>query len=147
MIDTALILHTYVGDGYAGYNGDGIPATDAELYFPSMMTFDAADNLYFSDELNYRIRFVNNTEGIAGQSSPNVGFSVYPNPAHSLLNFTFPQGRASITLSDVTGRKVAGVQVGNGAAYALPVGGLLPGVYLYKITTPTQTQRGKVEVE
>ena len=50
-------------------------------------------------------------------------------------------------LSDITGRKVAEVQVANTGTYGLPVGGLQPGVYLYEITTPTQTLRGKVVVE
>ena len=79
--------------------------------------------------------------------SASTPITVYPNPAHSVLYFTFPQGSAGIVLSDITGRKVAEVQVANTGTYGLPVGGLQPGVYLYEITTPTQTLRGKVVVE
>jgi sugar lactone lactonase YvrE len=46
-----------------GYNGDGIAATQAELYFPNGLAVDGAGNVYISDWLNCRIRKVN-TSGI-----------------------------------------------------------------------------------
>ena len=57
------ILTVVAGTGRAGYNGDFIPATSAELNFPVGIAFDAAGNLYISDNNNARIRRVN-TAGI-----------------------------------------------------------------------------------
>lgn len=39
-----------------GYNGDGIPATQAWLAGPSGLAVDTAGNLYIADEINFRIR-------------------------------------------------------------------------------------------
>jgi trimeric autotransporter adhesin len=55
---TAGDIYTVAGDGTRGYNGDGIPATSAELNAPSGLVVDAAGNLVFSDGLNERIRVV-----------------------------------------------------------------------------------------
>jgi hypothetical protein len=52
-------LTTVAGTGFRGYNGDGMPATDAQLNRPIFVAIDAADRLYISDENNYRIRRVN----------------------------------------------------------------------------------------
>src|SRR5207302_10151398 len=52
------------GEQYqSGYNGDGIPATQALLNFPNGIVVDGAGNLYISDWLNSRIRKVD-TSGI-----------------------------------------------------------------------------------
>jgi DNA-binding beta-propeller fold protein YncE len=41
-----------------GYNGDGIPATNAELDQPSGIAVDSAGNLYIVDSFNERVRVV-----------------------------------------------------------------------------------------
>jgi len=58
MIDTQGIITTVAGTGRHGYNGDGIPAAEAKLSRPVAVAFDDADDLYISDENNYRIRMV-----------------------------------------------------------------------------------------
>jgi sugar lactone lactonase YvrE len=57
------IIHTIAGTGVAGYNGDGIPATDAQLNIPEGIAVDDTGNVYIGDRLNYRIRKIN-TSGI-----------------------------------------------------------------------------------
>ena len=57
------IIHTIAGTGVAGYNGDGMPATDAQLNVPEGIAVDDAGNVYIGDRLNYRIRKIN-TSGI-----------------------------------------------------------------------------------
>lgn len=46
------------GWSMAGYTGDGGPAVDAQLRFPSALAFDAQGNLYITDHLNDAIRKV-----------------------------------------------------------------------------------------
>jgi len=50
------IITTIAGTNVPGYNGDGIPATAAQLNAPSWVTTDKMGNIYISDYANYRIR-------------------------------------------------------------------------------------------
>ncbi len=58
-VNTAGVITTVVGNGTAGYSGDNIQATAAELTKPYGTVFDAAGNMYISDMYNHRIRKVN----------------------------------------------------------------------------------------
>jgi hypothetical protein len=62
-VDPRGIISTVAGTGVAGYNGDGILATTANLSAPSRVTIDAAGNLYIADQVNQRVRKVD-TSGI-----------------------------------------------------------------------------------
>ena len=53
---TTGIITTVAGNGTQGYSGDGGPATSAELYYPGTIAIDSANNVYFSDQFNNRIR-------------------------------------------------------------------------------------------
>jgi sugar lactone lactonase YvrE len=57
-VDTGGAIATVAGTGTYGYNGDGIPATSADLSLPSDMALDSAGNIYIADEGNKRIREV-----------------------------------------------------------------------------------------
>jgi uncharacterized protein (TIGR03437 family) len=67
-------ISTVAGTGAAGYNGDGIPATSAELYKPTGVLVDPGGNLYIADSENNRIRRVDASTGIittvAGNGNP-----------------------------------------------------------------------------
>lgn len=69
-----------------GYNGDGIPATQAWLYIPNGLAFDGAGNLYISDSLNNRIRKVD-TSGIISTyaGTGQQGFGGDGGPATSAM--------------------------------------------------------------
>jgi sugar lactone lactonase YvrE len=70
------VIVPIAGTGRAGYNGDNIPATTAELYEPSGLAFDSTGDLFIADTQNERIREVR-TDGtivtVAGNGS--YGFS------------------------------------------------------------------------
>ena len=70
------VINTIAGNGSPGPAGDGGPALAASLNYPGGITVDAAGNLYFNDDLNYRTRRIA-TNGIittvAGSGTP--GFS------------------------------------------------------------------------
>jgi hypothetical protein len=74
------VITTVAGDGTAGYNGDGIAATAAELNAPSSVAVSTAGNLLIADTDNNRIRLVDLSSnvittvagnGIAGYSGDN----------------------------------------------------------------------------
>jgi len=58
------MVSTYAGNGVFGYNGDGIAATGAELYFPESIAMDGSGNLYVADASNNRIRKVSAATGL-----------------------------------------------------------------------------------
>ncbi len=53
------IINTIAGTGGAGFNGDGIAATAAQLNSPYGVAIDDTGNIYIADSYNYRIRKIN----------------------------------------------------------------------------------------
>ena len=60
----AQIIGTIAGTGVAGYNGDGIAATIAQLNYPAGLGVDASGNLYIADMSNACIRKINVSTGL-----------------------------------------------------------------------------------
>jgi sugar lactone lactonase YvrE len=60
---TGGIINTIAGTGVAGYNGDDILATTAQLNSPSDIEIDAAGNVYIADFNNHRIRRIDAATG------------------------------------------------------------------------------------
>ena len=58
------IITAYAGTDIAGFQGDGGPATLAQLWSPMGITLDANGNLYIADQLNHRIRRVEAATGV-----------------------------------------------------------------------------------
>ena len=54
------LLTLVAGTGTAGYNGDNIPATSAQLNQPNGVAIDSKGNLYVCDVGNYRVRKISN---------------------------------------------------------------------------------------
>ena len=73
-VDANGIITTVAGNGTEGYSGDGSAATNAWLYYPLGVSFDACGNLYIADSGNARIRKVD-TSGtittVAGGGTAN----------------------------------------------------------------------------
>lgn len=57
-VDTSGTISTVAGNGTAGYEGDGGPATSASLYSPGGVAVDSAGNLFIADTTNNCIRKV-----------------------------------------------------------------------------------------
>ena len=84
-------ITTIAGTGTAGFAGDGGPAMSALLNFPGGITVDAAGNLYFNDDLNFRTRQISANGTITTLAGSGVqGFSGDGGPATSAaLNGNF----------------------------------------------------------
>lgn len=57
-------IHTVIGDGTSGYNGDEITATTARVNQPGQVFLDASEDLLFGDQLNNRIRKITFGDGL-----------------------------------------------------------------------------------
>ena len=53
-------MSTVAGTGIAGYSGDNIPATYAQLNYPVALAVDANGDFFIADTLNYRVRKISN---------------------------------------------------------------------------------------
>ncbi len=87
-VNTSGMISTIGGSSTLGYSGDGGPATSAELYQPTGVSFDAAGNIYIADMVNNRIRKINtagiistNTgtgaPGFSGDGGPSIVAQIY----------------------------------------------------------------------
>jgi sugar lactone lactonase YvrE len=91
-------IASIAGTGLAGYNGDGIPATLADVTEVTGITFDAPRNVfYISDTFNQRIRKIDPVTGIittvAGTGQFSFNGNTDPQTGHPLAteaNLTFP---------------------------------------------------------
>jgi uncharacterized protein (TIGR03437 family) len=64
-VSPAGLIATVAGNSSRGYSGDGLPATDFALDYPTGVAIDGQGNLYIADAGNYRIRKVSPTGSIA----------------------------------------------------------------------------------
>lgn len=58
------IITTVAGNGIAGWEGDGGPATSAKLFYPTAVTVDSSGNLFVADLLNNIVRKVDAASGV-----------------------------------------------------------------------------------
>jgi sugar lactone lactonase YvrE len=83
IVDTSGVIAAFAGNGTLGYDGDGGPATNAELGDPSDVAIDSQDNIYIADTANNRIRRVDQTgtimtvvgtgtQGFSGDGGPAI---------------------------------------------------------------------------
>jgi len=89
-VDTSGNITTVAGTGTSGYNGDGIPASTAQLKQPTGLALDGAGNLYIADFTGQRVRKVdtsgtittlagNGTEGYIDNVAATSGEVANPN--------------------------------------------------------------------
>ncbi len=104
------MITTYAGSGVEGYNGDGIPTTDAELYFPEGLAVSAGNaGVYITDEGNNRIRYTSRTLGVGTVNNTGAAINVYPNPNEGTLTVKVSspvQEPATIVITNITGQKI-----------------------------------------
>jgi sugar lactone lactonase YvrE len=110
------LISTVAGAGVVGGNvqsfgGDNGPATAAGLALPRGLTMDSADNLYFADSANHRIRRISaagTITTVAGQGTENFAGDGAPAVA---ANLDSPQSVAIspaglLTLADTANQRI-----------------------------------------
>ncbi|HVP13881.1 MAG TPA: hypothetical protein VMV94_22090 [Phycisphaerae bacterium] len=113
----------YVVNGTAGpkrFSGDGGPANQARLNFPTAVVVDRQGNVYIADTMNHRVRVVEAGTGIittiAGVGQPRYGGDGGPaiaaglnEPAAVALN-----GRGMLYIADQSNNRVRSVDLATG---------------------------------
>ena len=81
-VDSIGTITTIAGTGEQGFGGNGGPASQAHLFFPTGVAVDSAGNLYIADVGNHRIRKVDSTGTITTIAGTGErGFSGDDGPA------------------------------------------------------------------
>jgi len=80
------MINTIAGNGTAGFSGDGGPAVAAEFNDAEELGIDHQNNLYISDDVNYRIRKVDTNNIISTViGNGNCGYSGDGGPVDSAV--------------------------------------------------------------
>ncbi len=116
-VDTTGIISTVAGNGSAGYNGDGSPATSYSLNGPSALVSQSACAVDIADSSNLRVR----------QLSTGVNYTITSNPSGLLVSLggqtavatPFTTALQPGTIYGVTAPAQAG---GTGVQYVLNAG-------------------------
>ena len=100
-VNSAGVITTVAGTGQLGFSGDGGPAVEAQLYWPSGVAADGLGNVYIADQYNHRIRKVDSAGLITTLAgSGERGFSGDSGPAAE-AQLNLPGGVALDTLGNV----------------------------------------------
>ncbi|MEO8052551.1 MAG: hypothetical protein ABI833_19250 [Acidobacteriota bacterium] len=119
------VITTVAGNGTDGFNGDGGPATNAQLSYPTGIAVDSGGVLYIADSNNGRIRKVSNgvisTIAGGGSSSGDNG------PATSAqLSLFLPSSRVAVNAAGAVyfsdGQRIRFLTTG-ACTYTLNLGG------------------------
>ena len=114
------IITTIAGNGISGYNGDGIPATNAELQGPYGIATDGSGNVYIADHFNNRIRKVTVSTGLISTVAGNgTGSFSGDGGVATAAGIWFPYGIAldasgNVYIGDMINERVRKVNVSDG---------------------------------
>lgn len=105
------IITTIAGNGINGYFGDNGLATSAQINGPSGVAIDFSNNVYFSDNNNYRVRVICASSCLAGIGSlsdkANI-IRIFPNPNNGLFKIQIDNEirNGDLVLMNCLGQKV-----------------------------------------
>jgi sugar lactone lactonase YvrE len=108
-VDATGIITTVAGVGFAGYNGDNIPATRAQVTAVDVAV-DSSGSLYLADNANFRIRKVTPPAIVVNPSGPinfgqiNVGQSSAVQSLTYRFNATIQIGSISVLTQGASGK-------------------------------------------
>jgi hypothetical protein len=122
-VNTSGTITTVAGNGSAGYGGDGLTATQAQLNHPRGVAVDSASDLYIADTNNYFVRKVDASgviTTVAGNGSNGVscpfGTNIIGDGCPATSAFVQPwsvavDGTGNLYLSDYDDNRIRNVNV------------------------------------
>jgi hypothetical protein len=112
---------------------------------PYPITFDGVYYTVTIDMSLYPKNRHSNT--VNNQGAYLTAISIFPNPATTILNFSFPASSlTTIKMTDMAGRVIDTRALSNVTETTLNVAGYAPGIYLYQVVSGSVMKTGKVTV-
>ncbi|PQJ09182.1 hypothetical protein CJD36_020565 [Flavipsychrobacter stenotrophus] len=150
-INAAGTISTVAGTGVAGYNGDSILPTTAQLNGSFTAKADKNGNVFIADASNNRIRKVDYKTVVTGIENPenkNINVVVSPNPSKGQFTITTNHltGNITCSIADISGRLVKAPFAITNPETTVHLSAL-PGIYLLRITTPAGTSTEKITLQ
>jgi sugar lactone lactonase YvrE len=154
-INTSGIISTIAGDGTAGYNGDGILATTAEISYPTGVFADNKGNIYISDQNNNRVRKIIPNPALSIIDNPNkpVNISLRPNPVADVMTIdatNFETGKITINITDISGSVLLQKEINNNDqsfSVSFDIKAFSPGIYFVIVRSEGQLYKSKIVKE
>jgi hypothetical protein len=131
-VDTSGIINTIAGHGTSGYNGDGGPATLAQLRGPTGVLVDSYGNIYIADFGNDRIRYIRNMLSIDNADFLERNITVFPNPANDKLTVLNAK-ETELVIYDIVGREVYRKHLVSDKGQ-LNISSFLSGIYIVQLS-------------
>ncbi len=135
-VDGAGVISTICGTGVAGFDGDGdIPIATQFNADLNLSDSDKAGNYYIADPMNNRVRKIGRyTTGLKQVSNVQPVISVYPNPAHTVLNISSAgNSLIRVLVVDITGHTVIDHAFANTNKTEIDISSLSNGTYFLKV--------------
>lgn len=116
-VDANGLISTVAGNNASGYSGDGMEATNSELYQPLDLVLDANGNLLIADNQNNRVRKVD----LAGSPILQLNGITTNNAGSYQLVATSPSGSVTSSIVSLGVTYINAQPVDARAAYGSPV--------------------------
>ncbi|MGP8214928.1 MAG: T9SS type A sorting domain-containing protein [Bacteroidia bacterium] len=151
LVKTSGTISTGVGNGTAGFSGDGGAATAAELHTPTGVAVDDSNNVFIADLSNNRIRkVIVGPQGI-NELSNNADISVYPVPNNG--NFQLKITNYELRVENIDVYNILGEKVYSQAINQVQTNlnlnlnlNLDNGIYILRVITDKGIISKKIEV-
>jgi uncharacterized protein (TIGR03437 family) len=88
------VVNTFAGGSLPAEQGDGGPATSAQLYLPQALAIDPAGNILVADTFNSRVRIVTTNGKIQTVVGAGIGQTAGDTAPSSAVTLSSPQGLA-----------------------------------------------------
>ena len=117
--DTGIVT-TLVGNGQAGYTGDGGPAAQAQLNEPYGLAVDSNGDIYIVDRLNAVVRKVDAATGIISTvaGTGEIGYGGDGGPGTQAMmrepNDCFLDGRGGLLIADIQDQRIRRLDLASG---------------------------------
>lgn len=131
-IDPTGIITTLAGNGSSGYNGDGINANAASLWFPEGLAMDSRGQIYVADKGNNRIRLLSGVLAAPSVNAAKETMLMFPNPSTGKFTINVSselQEEVRITIVSLTGSKVAEITANTNTQVEFQLNAA-PGLYM-----------------